>query len=511
MQRRRLILIATSLTLLLASVGLSLARTNGLLVEPDCVATECTFLPLILKDSIEITPWPTVSATATSVTLSPTSEPSATATATDLPTATTVPSNTPTDVPSPPASTIPTDTAIPTTIPTTTNTPTDIPTATNTATDIPTTITTPTNTATATNTPTNTATATNTPTNTATNTPTITNTPRPPTTTPTTIVGTATPTTPANFTRIVWSTAAPTPFSYPFAAVEAQGAVVGGKLYVFGGFGQPGLSGDTPSRLSNVYDPVANTWTAIAPLERGLTHVGTATDGQKIFFVGGYIEDFDGVGQIFGSRVSRYYDTATNSYTNLPVIPLQRAAGQLYYLERKLHYVGGTYYKVNDVGTHFVLDLNNLATGWVTQTNQLTYAELPNPRQHAGGVVLDGKLYYIGGQHGHDGSLTVDNDVHRYDPATNAWEQLADIPLALNHISHSTIVIGGKIFVFAGQTTNGTKHSTIYVYDPATNTWSQMPNNLPVTRYSGIIGEINGTLYFTTGGGTNSYRGIPTP
>ncbi|MBM7842813.1 kelch repeat-containing protein [Herpetosiphon giganteus] len=509
MQRRRLMIIATSLTLLSASVGLSLARTNSLLDDPDCSVSDCTFLPLILKNASEITALPSATPTAFGVTVSPTAEPSLTATdtplptntPTDLPTATSVPTNTPTDVP--------TATSVPT------STPTDVPTATsvptNTPTDVPTATSVPTNTPTATNIPSNTPTETSTPTNTATATSTTTATPRPPTTTPTTIVGTATPTTPANFTRIVWSTAVPTPFSYPFGAVEAQGAVVGGKLYVFGGFGQPGLSGDTPSRLSNVYDPVANTWTAIAPLERGLTHVGTATDGQKIFFVGGYIEDFDGVGQIFGSRVSRYYDTATNSYTNLPVIPLQRAAGQLYYLDRKLHYVGGTYYKVNDVGTHFVLDLNNLATGWVTQTNQLTYAELPNPRQHAGGVVLDGKLYYIGGQHGHDGSLTVDNDVHRYDPATNAWEQLADIPLALNHISHSTVVLGGKIFVFAGQTTNGTKHNTIYVYNPATNTWAQMPNNLPATRYSGIIGEINGTLYFTTGGGTTSYRGIPTP
>ncbi|ABX03470.1 MAG TPA: hypothetical protein DEF47_24000 [Herpetosiphon sp.] len=497
MQRRRWILISISLTLLLASVGLSMARTTGFLNEPDCVVSDCTFLPLALKNSSEITPLPTTAATATSAMLSPT------ATSSTTPTDTPLATNTPTDVP--------TATSTPTDVPTATSTPTDVPTATSTPTDVPTATSTPTDVPTATSTSTNTATPTSTSTPTSTPTNTATATPRPPTTTPTTIVGTATPTTPPNFTRIVWSTAVPTPFSYPFAAVEAQGAVVGGKLYVFGGFGQPGLSGDTPSRLSNVYDPVANTWTAIAPLERGLTHVGTATDGQKIFLVGGYIEDFDGVGQIFGSRVSRYYDTATNTYTNLPVIPIQRAAGQLYYLDRKLHYVGGTYYKQVDVGTHFVLDLNDLATGWVTQTNQLTYAELPNPRQHAGGVVLDGKLYYIGGQHGHDGSLTVDNDVHRYDPATNMWEQMADIPLALNHISHSTLALGGKIFVFAGQTTNGTKHNTIYVYDPATNTWAQMPNNLPATRYSGIIGEINGTLYFTTGGGTNSYRGIPTP
>ena len=62
-----------------------------------------------------------------------------------------------------------------------------------------------------------------------------------------------------------------------------------------------------------------------------------------------------------------------------------------------------------DLGTHYVLDLGNLAAGWKT------LADLPNPRQHAGSAVYEGKIYYIGGQHAHDGKLTTQKDVHRYD------------------------------------------------------------------------------------------------
>ena len=113
---------------------------------------------------------------------------------------------------------------------------------------------------------------------------------------------------------IGWSTVA----SQAFTNSEAQGAVVGGKLYVFGGFDSTKPC-CTPTRRAFVYDPTANAWTPIADLPKGVTHAGMATDGTDIFYAGGYIENAAQTGQIFGTREVWRYSPATNAYTALPV------------------------------------------------------------------------------------------------------------------------------------------------------------------------------------------------
>jgi N-acetylneuraminic acid mutarotase len=310
-------------------------------------------------------------------------------------------------------------------------------------------------------------------------------------------------------------TALPTPPAYPFWATEAQGVVVNNKLYVFGGYGTggvpPGTTAFTPSRRFYVYDPIngPQQWVRLPDLVQGVTHSGSTTDGRYIYWAGGYREGTDSNGnpssQIFGSRAARWFDTSTTLSGTLPLLPVPRAAGGLALLGNTLHYIGGTNIeRTVDVGDHYVLDLGNQAAGWTSA------APLPNPRHHAGMVALNGSIYYIGGQHGHDGQLVPQRDVHRYDPATDSWTRLADLPIApgLNHISHSTIALDGRILIFGGQTTHDTAVNTVFAYDPATNAWSQL-NPLPAARYSGVAGAINGVIYYTTGGSQTTHKGIP--
>ena len=113
-----------------------------------------------------------------------------------------------------------------------------------------------------------------------------------------------------DFTALTWSTAAP----QPFRNSEAQGLVLDGKLYSFGGFDEtktPSIY--TPTDRAYVYDPATDAWTAIAnmpPMQDGTvpggtTHTGTATDGTDIYFAGGYTAKGEAnggaTGQIFGT------------------------------------------------------------------------------------------------------------------------------------------------------------------------------------------------------------------
>jgi len=314
----------------------------------------------------------------------------------------------------------------------------------------------------------------------------------------------------ADFSDISWSTAA----SQPYSVSEAQGEVVNGKLYSFGGFDSQ-KSVFTPTSRAYVYDPAANTWKSIAPMPPmngtkygGVTHAGFTNDGTDIYFAGGYTSNAEGSGQIFGTKEVWKYNVAENKYSRLPDLPIVVAAGQLEYLDGKLHHISGTNAaRTKDLGDHYVLDLNNLDAGWET------LAALPTPRQHAGSAVFEGMIYYIGGQTGHDSKLTTKKDVHRYDPATDSWTKMADLPApegtnGRGHISSSIIVANDRLLVLGGETSHGHRTSMVSAYTPATNTWGNL-TSLPAARYSGVAGFLGGNLYYTGGSNATTYKGIP--
>ena len=129
----------------------------------------------------------------------------------------------------------------------------------------------------------------------------------------------------SEFVNINWGTAT----SQPYNVNEAQGEVVNGKLYSFGGFDSR-KSCCTPTKRAYVYNPVANTWSAIADLPYipnganfgGVTHAGITTNGTDIFIAGGYTSNSTGTGQIFGTKQVWKYIVSQNSYTRLPDLPV---------------------------------------------------------------------------------------------------------------------------------------------------------------------------------------------
>ncbi|MFC4455916.1 NPCBM/NEW2 domain-containing protein [Deinococcus sonorensis] len=284
----------------------------------------------------------------------------------------------------------------------------------------------------------------------------------------------------------------------PQGVSEAQGRVVKGKLYTFGGFDSL-KSCCTPTDRAYVYDPAVNRWASIAPMpDHGATHAGMTTDGTFIYYAGGYVANSTWTAQVFGTRAVWRYDPAANSYTRLPDLPVTSAAGQLEYLNGKLHYFGGTNQaRTADIADHYVLDLAGQATAWTVA------APMPAPRNHLGSVVLDGFIYAIGGQNGHDAALVTRSDVYRYDPASDRWTTLASLPRARSHIANSTFVWQGRILVAGGETAHNVAISDVSAYNPATNTWTEW-TPLPFARVSGVAAATDGTHFVFTGGNENN-------
>src|SRR4030095_4456716 len=98
----------------------------------------------------------------------------------------------------------------------------------------------------------------------------------------------------------------------------------------------------------------------------------------------------------------------------------------------------------------------------------------PPLRYRAGGTT-DGTFVYVFGGGNSTGGLL--NDLWRWNPATGAWTQLANMPTAKQNIQGA--YFNGKIYVPGGFTTVHITENVIY--DIATNTWS-VGAPLPVTH-----------------------------
>ena len=299
------------------------------------------------------------------------------------------------------------------------------------------------------------------------------------------------------FISIAWSRAA----AAPLKRSEGFGTIANGELYLFGGYyGDPYF---TPTRRADAYNPATNTWARIADLPIGLSHVGVAEDGVNIYLAGGYPAQSDGTGQNFSTRAVWKYNTSTNTYASMPLLPAARAGGVLVRLDRILHYFGGSDRNRVDSGTHWALNIDT-DTAWTILT------PMPTPRNHLGGAVLDGKIYAVGGQSGQDASAIYRNNVDAYNPTTNAWTDLASLPRARSHHSASTFVMGGRIIVVGGESAySSATLANVTAYNPATNSWTEL-TRLPARRTAGVAGQVDGVLYETTGSMSRpTFKGIP--
>ena len=179
----------------------------------------------------------------------------------------------------------------------------------------------------------------------------------------------------------------------------------------------------------------------------------------------------------------------------------------------------GSFYQVSavDVGYHESARTAARATTPAapdsTRIAWQNFTASPVTRHEAAGIAVNGKLYAFGGFsagntpcQGLTGScITKYSSV--YNPATNAWARIADMP---EGVTHAGIASDGTAVYIAGgylgtrpdgTQTFGTNH--VWRYDIAANTWSAMPA-LPDARGSGNLAIIGRNLHFF--GGANLAR-----
>lgn len=131
-------------------------------------------------------------------------------------------------------------------------------------------------------------------------------------------------------------------------------------------------------------------------------------------------------------------------------------------------------------------------------------APLPSPRQEIYATTHNGLIFIAGGLA--ERASAVRGDFLAYDPRTDSWQELTDLPAARHHITLSALddaiyAIGG----FSGAFPNWKPEASVFFYDFETAQWSAVPD-LPVARGEHVSAVVEGRIYVIGGrvGGTAS-------
>ncbi|MGB3150136.1 MAG: malectin domain-containing carbohydrate-binding protein, partial [Maribacter sp.] len=279
--------------------------------------------------------------------------------------------------------------------------------------------------------------------------------------------------------------------------IEGQSATVNGKLYTMSGLNEKFQAVEA----TEIYDPASNTWSFGEPMPLLVTHGGMAVVNDEVWIIGGFAGNHPGVAT---DRV-QIYNSLTDTWREGPKLPGRRGSGAATLNQGKVHFFGGLLPdRDTDVGEHYFYDLSNETAGWQSA------APLPSPRNHLGGTSNNGLVYAIGGQIGHDKGASNQKFVHAYNPKTDSWTRLQDLPSNRSHFEVGTISHKEKVIIAGGN--RGADN--ILEFDPISNEWTELCK-LPEPLLTPTIMVWENRLIITGGGApnnrnpTNKTRWIP--
>ena len=277
---------------------------------------------------------------------------------------------------------------------------------------------------------------------------------------------------------------------------EASAVQYRDDIYVFNGF---------DSKIEIVpsvekFDAATRKWSIISTtsVKKGnaVTHNGIVRVGTDVWLLGGRLGNHPG-------KVSRQvwiFNLESKNWRRGPDFPLPVAAGGAALVNNRIHWFGGLDpFASCDVNRHFVLDLSLPSAGWQNITE---VAAMPVPRNHFSTAEMDGWIYAIGGQFGHDrcpgkrGQNT--NLVHAFNTKTNQWVRKADLPAPQSHNEPATFVHSGHIYSVGGQV-QGNK---VLRYSPTDDKWSVV-KKLPGDLLAPISRVVDNNLVVGFGGAPN--------
>jgi len=260
-------------------------------------------------------------------------------------------------------------------------------------------------------------------------------------------------------------------------------AVVGGKIYMFGG-----LTTDNYHETTSVeaYNPQINQWQSrrSIPVPYNETYINMVVLDDKIY------KTYDTDGK--GDNGIEQYDPATDTWTKLKLMITNKRTFSLAVLDGEVYAIGGEDHKENPLSSVEAYD--PVSNTWVKKASMLS------PRQDFATEVVDGKIYVIGNLV--NGVPDSFGPMEMYDPKTNQWTKEAAINVRRTGFQAETV--DGKIYVIGGRTPGSDGGSiagvltSVEEYDPATNKWTMKAPTID-KKGSFQTAVLNGKIYVIGG------------
>ncbi|MFY1689593.1 S8 family serine peptidase [Plantactinospora sp. WMMB782] len=250
------------------------------------------------------------------------------------------------------------------------------------------------------------------------------------------------------------------------------------------------MKGLSKGRTGTAYGPgtgtaaaapqVDDAWTRVANLPAAIFDNSAVTLDGKVYSIGGGADTGN-------ERKSWVYDPATNVWTALPDMPTARSKPAVAALNDRIYVLGG--WGAGDAPVDTVDVFDPATRTWTT----LAGVTNPAPRAAAAFATSGGKLYVVGGCG--DNECSVDTaDVTVFDPITGTFGSAADYPQGSSWMACGGV--GGKVYCAGG--VGAVEFRNGFVYDPATDAWAPLPD-MPLDLWGAQYAAAGGMLVLAGG------------
>lgn len=285
----------------------------------------------------------------------------------------------------------------------------------------------------------------------------------------------------------------------PWAVQEVYGTLASGRAVIVGGMMVDGDRSRAISRVG-IFDPVTRAWTEGEELPSPRHHPAVAFVNGRLYAIGGARHGL--AGEPDGDHWRQQTDVfvlENGSWHRGPSLPAAQSEGVVVAHDGKIHLMTGRtalspmstrWSEQRDTDFHQVLD---------TADGRWTFAApAPVPRNSAGGGVIDGLFYVVGGRTMQGGNMAR---LDRYDPGADRWETLRPMPKAAGGLA--VAVLGSHLHAFGGEEleTEGPDGviAQAWRYSPATDRWEALPD-MPTPRHGLAAVAIDNRILLIGGG-----------
>ena len=275
--------------------------------------------------------------------------------------------------------------------------------------------------------------------------------------------------------------------SMPTARKEISNAAVtiNDKIYVVGGVSSDGNITDVLER----YDPAAKDWITLAPLPNKVWRASAAESNGKLYVFGGY-QSTGGFPFNPSNRVFEY-DPSTDEWAEKTPMSAARGTSVAVNVSGKIHVIGGA--SKGALKLHEAYD--PLTDSWEINEPMIT------ARSGLTAIYMNGKIYVVGGYF-LSGGVVSQSVLEAFNVASGTWESLNSMPITRYGVASA--VVDNRMFVFGGGV-NGTVTSRTLEYDPMSDSWRQLADMPSPVSFMGVA-VLRDTIYVMGGAAVSLNR-----